>query len=110
MFILNDGETLLINIQAYYQKGNREGAVGDLRVTNQRTIFESKRVSLLQETIEFLNEDIFGVEDFNYLHFIKDGLKITLKSGQEYKFSLTDREKVISILNNISLTRPNRNK
>ncbi|GGH36943.1 GRAM domain-containing protein [Paenibacillus segetis] len=98
MFILNDGEALLMSILAYYHKSGIEQVIGDLKVTNQRTIFESKQHYILQGHIEFLNKDIQTVEPFNSFILVPNGVKITLKSEQEYKFKLTDRERLIHIL------------
>ncbi|WP_442602402.1 GRAM domain-containing protein [Paenibacillus sp. KN14-4R] len=95
MFELKDDETLLISYQVYYYINPKEQVIGDLRLTNQRTIFESKKINLQQEYIEFLNSDILKVEKFNQT--MSKGLKITLNKEQEYKFKMIDREKIIEI-------------
>lgn len=99
MLELRDQEIVLITTQAYFYENIKEQVIGDLKVTNQRTYFEPKRLPLLQQQIkiEIFHEEIEHVEKFDSFHFIPNGLKIISTDNQEYKFKVFDRQRIINL-------------
>ncbi|MNV69264.1 hypothetical protein D3C71_1621680 [compost metagenome] len=92
---LKDKEVVLIQAQANYYKSAQEQVVGDLIVTNQRTIFKSKKVSILADDVELFHDQIKHVENFDFLYLFPSGLKIVTTTGQGYKFRTANRDGLI---------------
>ncbi|WP_258207639.1 hypothetical protein [Paenibacillus radicibacter] len=82
-------------VDAYYVKNVREQSFGDLHITNERTIFHSKRSQLLQVTVEFLHSDVLTINTFKSWLFIPTGLRIRLRDGQTHSFKINPREEII---------------
>ncbi|WP_433945104.1 GRAM domain-containing protein [Paenibacillus sp. SN-8-1] len=92
---VRDQEVVLIHAQANYYKSAQEQLIGDLIVTSQRTIFESKKVSIFAEDMEISHDQIKYIEKFNFLSLIPSGLKIVTVTGEQFKFRTANRDGLI---------------
>lgn len=101
---LIDKEVVLIRTQANYYKSAQEQIVGDLIVTNQRTTFKSKKVSILAEDLELFHDQIEHVENFNFLYVFPSGLKIVTTTGRGYKFRTANRDGLINAYKQVQVT------
>lgn len=105
MLELQEQEVMLIKRQATYVYELPLQITGDLYVTDQRTVFKSKKVQWLQkESIEIRHRDIQHVQAFYAFHLLPSGLSISLTSGEIYRFKLVGREEFLTIYAAMNLT------
>ncbi len=90
-------EQLLIDTPANMWRG-AEAVGGRLHVTNQRVIFKSHSFNIQTGETQMLLGDIQSVSPVNTLGIVHNGLLITLKSGEAYKFVTWGRQTIINII------------
>lgn len=105
MLELQEQEVMFIKRQATYVYELPLQTTGDLYVTDQRTVFKSKKVQWLQkEFIEIRHRDIQHVQAFDAFHLLPSGLSISLTSGETYRFKLVGREELLRIYATLNIT------
>jgi len=72
---------------------------GKLILTNQRIYFKASNGFAERYDLEILPTDILEVIFFNTRKFLRNGLNVVMKSGEERKFSLKNRNEIGTIIN-----------
>jgi hypothetical protein len=94
---VNQSEEILADVAANLFRGI-EAVGGRLKITNRRVLFESHAMNLQKIPAEILFSDIAEVSKRNTLGFVPNGMLIRTKAGVEYKFVVSGRDKLISII------------
>jgi len=79
-----------------------DGVVGIVMITNKRIIFNTNFFNLQSRRTEILINDIKKAKKVNSLGFVPNAISLTTNSGDEFKFAVLGREKIISFLAKIS--------
>lgn len=87
----------IFDIAANRMKGF-ESIGGRLTITEKEVIFKSHKLNIQKGTVTIAISDILDVEKRNTLFLVPNGLKIGVKSGEEYKFVVNQRGKLITYL------------
>ena len=69
-----------------------EGVGGKLFITNQRLVFNSHKLNIQRGATSILYSEIESVQPRKTSGLIDNGISIQLKSGDEHKFVVNDRE------------------
>jgi len=98
-FIFQEGEQTLLEKLANLFIGF-ESIGGKLKITNKRVIFESHRVNLViqKHGLDIEYGEIASVGEKNFLGFIPNGIVVTTKTGQEYKFVVWGRGRILTTI------------
>lgn len=88
----------IFDIAANMMKGF-ESIGGRLTITEKEVIFKSHKLNIQKGTVTIAMSDILDVGKRNTLFLVPNGLKIGVKSGEEYKFVVNQRGKLITYLN-----------
>ena len=76
-----------------------ESVGGRLTITDKEVIFKSHKLNIQKGTVTIAMLDILQVGKRNTLFLVPNGVKIGVKSGEEYKFVVNHRSKLIDYLN-----------
>lgn len=76
-----------------------EGVGGKLFLTNERAIFNSHKLNIQSGATVMPFSEIESVQPRKTSGFINNGISIKLKSGEEYKFVVNDRDTWLRELN-----------
>ncbi|RKP57995.1 hypothetical protein D7Z26_00325 [Cohnella endophytica] len=75
-----------------------EAVGGKIDVTNERVIFKPHGFNVQTKPLELNIQDIVSIEKRNTLLLVPNGMKIRLNDGQEYKFVVWNRAKLIDLI------------
>ena len=75
-----------------------EAVGGRMNITNSEVIFKSHKINIQSGPLTIKIQDIKDVGKRNTLFIVPNGLKVVLNSGEEYKFVVNKRAKVIEYL------------
>jgi hypothetical protein len=92
------GEQILADVAANLFRGS-EGVGGRLKITNRRILFEAHEINFQKQPAEILISDIAEATARNTLGIIPNGLLIRTKEGDEYKFVVWGRGRLIELVN-----------
>ncbi|QOS77588.1 hypothetical protein JNUCC31_22860 [Paenibacillus sp. JNUCC31] len=84
-----------------------EAVGGRLNITNERILFNPHSINIQRKPLEIMIKDISKIEKRNTLKIVPNGIKITINNGQEYKFVVYKRSKLIELLNGFRTTKRN---
>jgi len=76
-----------------------ESLGGKISFEDTHMTFNSHKLNVQKSTIKIEYSQISKIEKSNTLGIIPNGLKITTKDNQEYKFVINSRSKIIEFLN-----------
>ena len=88
----------VFNVSANLFRGI-ESVGGKMKITNTELIFEPHKVNVQKGPLSINIQDIKEVEKRNTLLLVPNGLKVIVKSGEEYKFVVNNRGKIMDYLN-----------
>ena len=94
---LRSNEQILSNVAASMPRGLAKSN-GRMKITNQLIVFEPAAINLLKRSIEISLDDIADIRSYNILFLVPFGIYIQLASGEEYKFHVLRRSRLISII------------
>jgi hypothetical protein len=97
---LRAGEIELIKKAANLFRG-RESVGGKIIITNQRIYFKPHFFNVQKDYVEIPMEEIVEVQKRNTLGFVPNGMKVSTRNGEEYKFVVRDREKLIDLIKDL---------
>lgn len=95
--IKNEEEQILADKPANMFRGI-ESVGGRIKITTKKVIFKSHALNIQRTTEEIPLNNIESVTKRNTMGIIPNGISIKLKSGVEYKFVVTGREELISLI------------
>ena len=75
-----------------------EAVGGRVTLTNERLLFEANGLTIQSKPLAVALGDISGVAAFDSAGFIPNGMAVTCRSGEEHRFLLWDRDRVIRLL------------
>lgn len=75
-----------------------ESVGGELHFTNDRLIFKSHSLNLQKGETEIKYKNIFSADNRKTLAVIPNGIKVTLKNGEEYDFVVKNRTSILDFL------------
>lgn len=75
-----------------------EGVGGKLKVTNYRLIFTPHALNIQSEPEEILISNIASVRPHNLMGFIPNQMILTLVSGEERRFVVWGRQRLIELI------------
>jgi hypothetical protein len=93
-------EEILADVAANLFRGI-EAVGGRLKITNRRILFEPHFFNVQKMPVEIRLDDISAVGKRDTYFLVPNGMLIRTKAGEEYKFVLWGREKIISIIESI---------
>jgi hypothetical protein len=93
----NEEEQILADKPANMFRG-MEAVGGRIKITNKKVVFKSHALNIQKITEEIPLNNIESVTKRNTLGIIPNGMSVKLKSGIEYKFVVSGREKLISLI------------
>ena len=93
----NEGESFLARERANLFRG-WEGVGGMITVTDKRIIFQPHMFNIQRDVVEIPLKDIVDVRERSTYGLINNGMLVKTGSGQEYKFVLNNREKIINLI------------
>lgn len=76
-----------------------ESVGGKMKITNKEIIFTPHKINAQREPVSININDIKEVGKRNTFYIVPNGLAIVVKSGEEYKFVVNNRQKIITHLN-----------
>lgn len=88
----------VFNVSANLFRG-MESVGGKMKITNTELKFEPNKVNVQKGPLSININDIKEVEKKNTLLLVPNGLKVTVNSGEEYKFVVNNRGKIMDYLN-----------
>lgn len=91
-------ETVLFSVSANLVRG-MESVGGKLKVTENELIFTPHKLNIQSAPVTINLNEITKIEKRNSLFFVPNGMSITVKEGNEYKFVVNKRSKLIDLLN-----------
>jgi len=102
-YFIKEGNQLETDNQIFDVAANMikgfESIGGRLTITEKEVIFKSHKLNIQKGTVTIAMSDILDVGKRNTLFLVPNGLKIGVKSGEEYKFVVNQRTKLINYLN-----------
>lgn len=87
----------VFNVSANLFKG-AEAIGGNLVINSTELSFEPHKMNIQKEIVSLKMRDIKKVEKRNTLLMIPNGMKVIVKSGEEYNFVVNNRIKIIDYL------------
>lgn len=90
-------EQTLLELPANLWRGS-EAVGGRMTITNHRIYFQSHSFNVQTGVTEIPLRDIQSVGPCNTLGIVPNGLRVTLKSGTEFRFVVSGRANVIRII------------
>ena len=91
-------EKVFFNVSANLFKGI-EAVGGKLKITEVELIFTPHKVNIQSAPVSIKIEEIIKIQKRNTMFFVPNGMSVTVKSGEEYKFVVNKRGKLIDHLN-----------
>ena len=76
-----------------------ESVGGKLKITDKEIIFTPHKINPQKKPLLIKINDIKEVGKRNTFYIVPNGLAIVVKSGEEYKFVVNNRQKIITHLN-----------
>ena len=76
-----------------------ESVGGKLKITYKEIIFTPHKINAQKKPLLIKINDIKEVGKRNTFYIVPNGLAIVVKSGEEYKFVVNNRQKIITHLN-----------
>ena len=76
-----------------------ESVGGKMKITDKEIIFTPHKINVQKKPLSININDIKEVEKRNTFYIVPNGLGIVVKSGEEYKFVVNNRQKIITHLN-----------
>ena len=76
-----------------------ESVGGKLKITDKEIIFTPHKINAQKNPLSIKINDIKEVGKRNTFYIVPNGLAIVVKSGEEYKFVVNNRQKIITHLN-----------
>ena len=76
-----------------------ESVGGKMKITDQEIIFTPHKINTQRKSVLINIADIKEVGKCNTFYIVPNGLAIVVKSGEEYKFVVNNRQKIITHLN-----------
>lgn len=101
MFELNDGEKLIADKAANAKKGF-EYVGGRLAVTNERIVHVPHKMNIQSGMISITIPEIQFVTTYNQFGILPTGILLKTKSGDEYRFVVWGRMKLIHAINELT--------
>ncbi|MHA0858083.1 GRAM domain-containing protein [Paenibacillus sp. CMAA1364] len=77
-----------------------EAVGGRLHITNERLIFKPHRINVQTKPLEINIKEIKNIKKTNTLLLVPNGMKVILDNGQEYRFVVGSRTKLIDLIMN----------
>ncbi|MGN7763380.1 GRAM domain-containing protein [Paenibacillus sp. 22594] len=75
-----------------------EAVGGRLYITNERVIFKPHSFNIQSKPLEISIQEIVNIEKRNTLLVVPNGMRISIKNGQEHKFVIWNRAKLIELI------------
>ena len=86
------------NVAANLFRG-MESVGGKMKITDKEIIFTPHKINAQKNPLSININDIKEVGKRNTFYIVPNGLAIVVKSGEEYKFVVNNRQKIITYLN-----------
>lgn len=94
---LSESEVVILKKPANLFRGI-EAVGGWMSITNKRIIFNPHKLNIQKQPIEMLYSEILEVSKRNTFYCVPNGIKIKVKTGQQYKFVTWKRNALIKLI------------
>lgn len=94
---LNQAEEVLADAAANLFRGI-EAVGGRLKITSGRLLFQPHAINLQSQPEQILMGDIVEVGKRNTMWIVPNGMFVRTRAGQEFKFVVWGREKLIKLI------------
>ena len=93
----DDPERVLLETGANLWRGS-ESVGGKLTLTSRRILFQPHGMNLTTTPFEMERSEVVGVEPYNSLGIVPNGLRVKTRSGVDVRFVVMKRKEAITIL------------
>ncbi|MEN3185039.1 MAG: GRAM domain-containing protein [Atribacterota bacterium] len=94
---LKPGEQVLADVAANLFRGI-EAVGGRMKITNQRIVFEPHALNVQRAVLEISLDEVMEVKKRTTLGIFPNGLLVRTKSGEDYKFVVWKRDRLIQLI------------
>lgn len=92
--IVSETKQEVLNVPANLFRG-LEAVGGRMKITEKEIVFTPHSINLNRNELTINMSDITDVGKRNTYYIVPNGLRIVVKSGEEYKFVVNNRNKLI---------------